>query len=91
MEIAKMTSKGQITIPIEVRKRLKLSEGDKVVFIQEGDRYVLANSSLVALHDIQSAMIGVAEESGLNSDEDVMQMIHNMRNEKRGKKYADHG
>jgi len=33
MEIAKVSSKGQITIPIEIRKKLNLKEGDKVVFV----------------------------------------------------------
>lgn len=33
---AKITSKGQITIPLEVRKRLGLREGGKIVF-KEGD------------------------------------------------------
>ena len=49
MELARITSKGQITIPIGIRKRLNLKEGDKVIFIEEGDKIVLANSSMVAL------------------------------------------
>ena len=32
MEVATMTSKGQITIPVAVRKQLNLEQGDKVVF-----------------------------------------------------------
>jgi len=43
MELAKVTSKGQITIPIQIRKKLNLKEGDKVVFISEGDKVVLEN------------------------------------------------
>mgnify|MGYP001003478013 CR=1 FL=1 len=35
MELARISSKGQITIPIEVRKKLNLKEGDKVLFIEE--------------------------------------------------------
>ncbi len=31
MEMAKVSSKGQINIPIEIRKYLNLNEGDKVV------------------------------------------------------------
>jgi AbrB family looped-hinge helix DNA binding protein len=37
MPTAKVTSKGQITIPIEVRKALKLKAGDKVDFYETGD------------------------------------------------------
>ena len=31
MELAKITSKGQITIPIAIRKILNLKDGDKVI------------------------------------------------------------
>ena len=36
-----ISSKGQITIPQEVRNRLGLSSGDRVEFLVEGDRTVL--------------------------------------------------
>ena len=31
MELAKVTSKGQITIPIDIRKKLGIREGDKIL------------------------------------------------------------
>jgi antitoxin PrlF len=37
MPIATVTSKGQITIPIEVRKALKLKAGDKINFFENED------------------------------------------------------
>ena len=36
-----ISSKGQVTIPIEVRHRLGLKEGDKVEFVQEEGRTFL--------------------------------------------------
>ena len=36
-----MTSKGQVTIPQEIRQRLGLKEGDKVIFVVEGGVTVL--------------------------------------------------
>jgi AbrB family looped-hinge helix DNA binding protein len=42
---ARMTSKGQITIPKPVRDALKLNEGDRVVFrVIEGERAILART-----------------------------------------------
>ena len=42
---ARVTSKGQVTIPKSVRDALRLREGDEVVFRVEGDRAVLARTS----------------------------------------------
>ena len=45
MEIsARLTSKGQITIPRAVRKALSLQEGDSIVFRVEGDRAIIART-----------------------------------------------
>jgi antitoxin PrlF len=36
--LSSISSKGQITVPLEVRKRLGLKEGDRVEFVVEKDR-----------------------------------------------------
>lgn len=41
---AKVTSKGQVTVPKAVRDALGIHEGDEVVFRVEGDRAVLART-----------------------------------------------
>lgn len=41
---ARMTSKGQVTVPKSVRDALGISEGDEVVFRVEGNRAVLART-----------------------------------------------
>lgn len=47
MELAKVTSKGQITIPIEIRKKLGIKNGDKILFVEESGRVYMMNSSMV--------------------------------------------
>lgn len=41
---AKVTSKGQVTVPKAVRDALGITEGDEVVFRVEGHRAVLART-----------------------------------------------
>ena len=41
MATSRITSKGQITLPKEVRLRLGVGPGDEVSFVEEDGRYVL--------------------------------------------------
>ena len=41
MSTATVTSKGQITIPKEIRKLLQVEEGDRIDFVIEGARVVM--------------------------------------------------
>ena len=42
---ARVTSKGQITVPKSVRDALQINEGDQIVFRVDGDRAVLTRSA----------------------------------------------
>ena len=45
MEVsARLSSKGQVTVPCAVREALSLMEGDRLVFRVEGDHAVLART-----------------------------------------------
>lgn len=45
MEVsARLSSKGQVTVPRAVREALALSEGDRIVFRVEGRRAVMART-----------------------------------------------
>ena len=48
MELAKVTSKGQITLPVMIRRSLGLKEGDKVAFVEQGGQFVLVNSNALS-------------------------------------------
>jgi AbrB family looped-hinge helix DNA binding protein len=91
MELAKVTTSGQITIPIQIRRKLGIKEGDKVIFLEEGDKVVLMNSSQIALKKLQSAMAGEAEKSGIGNEEAVVDLCKNVRSELYNKRYASNG
>lgn len=82
MELAKVTSKGQVTIPIDIRKKLGIKNGDKILFIEESGRIYMMNSSMDALREAQMAFSGEAERLGLKNDDDVMAMIKELREER---------
>ena len=79
MELAKVTSKGQITIPVQIRKKLKLKEGDKVFFLEEKGKVFFQNASQVALQTFQEKMQGEALKAGFASEEDVINYISDLR------------
>lgn len=79
MELAKITSKGQITIPIDIRRKLGVKEGDKILFLEEGGKIYILNSSMEALKEAQAAFAGEAERVGLNSEDDVVAMMKEYR------------
>jgi len=82
MELAKVTLRGQITIPVGIRKKLGVRDGDKVVFIEENGRIFMENSIKVALKDVQNAFRGEAERLGLKDEQDVVSMIKEVRRER---------
>lgn len=41
MELGTLTSKGQTTIPAEIRRHFVLNDGDKLQFFVEGDHIVM--------------------------------------------------
>lgn len=79
---AKVMSKGQITIPKDVRAVLGVSSGDRVTFIVEGDNVRLINSAVYAMQMLQKEMAGEAERTGLTSEEAVMDLVKELRNKK---------
>ena len=83
MELAKVTSKGQITIPISIRKKLRVKEGDKILFIEDNGKIILLNSSMEALKNAQTAFAGEAERAGISDEQDILDMISEIRKERR--------
>lgn len=78
---AKVMSKGQITIPKDVRTVLGVSNGDRVTFIVEGSSVRLVNSAVYAMNILQEQMQGEAERTGLISEEDIMDLVRDLRSE----------
>ena len=81
MELAKITTRGQITIPMSIRKKLSVKDGDKIIFFEENGRIVIENSVMIALKKAQDAFVGEAERLGLKTEQDVVNMVKEVRKE----------
>ena len=79
MELAKVTTKGQITIPKSIRERLDLKEGSKIIFIESGNDIIIKNAAMLSLEKIQKAFEGESERLNLKSEEDVVELIKKER------------
>lgn len=78
---AKVMSKGQITIPKDIREVLGVSNGDRVTFIVEGNTVRIVNSAIYAMQMLQNDMRGIAFETGIVSEDDVTSFITELRAE----------
>ena len=78
---AKIMAKGQVTIPKDIRKVLGVASGDRITFIVEGNTVRIVNSAVYAMQVLQKEMIGEAERADLTSDDDVMALVKELRNE----------
>ena len=75
MNLARVSTNGQITVPVEIRRALRIKEGDKVLFYQKPNgEIVISNTSLIAIQEaLQSSSAAV------ESEEDVIAEIVRMR------------
>ena len=78
LESAKVMSKGQVTIPKDIREKMKINEGDQVVFVYDNEKVIMMNSAIYAMKLMQEVMNGEAEKQGI-SEEDVNKMIREVR------------
>lgn len=67
MQKAKVTFKGQVTIPREVRKALAIEEGDSVIFTVEGDHAVLRPIKKRPLMELYGALPATRPYPGLEA------------------------
>lgn len=76
---ARVMSKGQVTIPKDVRDALGIDVGDRVTFIVDGNEVKVVNSAVYALMQLQKKMKGKANKANLFTEEDVINWISTSR------------
>ena len=83
IEVTKISSKGQIVIPFDIRKDLDLETGSQVAITKVND-YILLKK--VSIPDIEKEFKQMtkwgsewAKKKGIKSEEDVLRIIHKSR------------
>jgi len=69
MPLSTLTSKGQITVPIEIRKSLHLMAGDKVEFILSADNEVALRPVTKRASDVFGCLSGYAKPDAVTVEE----------------------
>lgn len=82
---AKVMSKGQVTIPKDVRDVLGVTNGDRITFVVENGSVHIFNSAVYAMKMLQSQMSGQAENTNLKSEEEIMSLVKDIRKESEDK------
>jgi AbrB family looped-hinge helix DNA binding protein len=81
---AKVMSKGQITLPKEIRTKLGLSTGDRVTLVCDGNQVIMINAAVYAMKMLQKGMEGQAESVGLDTEEAIDALVAEVRGEVEG-------
>ena len=79
MNLAKVSANGQVTVPVEIRRKLHLKEGDKLLFIERDGEIMINNASATAIVRAQAAFAGAAKDFGVENDDDVQTLVDEVR------------
>lgn len=78
---ARVMSKGQVTIPKNIRAILGIAPGDRVTFVAENNSVRVVNSAVYAMQKFQEEMKGRAASAGFTSEDEIAEWITNSRRE----------
>jgi len=77
-----ISSKGQVTVPQEVRNRLGLSAGDRVEFVIEGERTLIRPSRTTSPFDKYKGALATFPGGA----KEINAWLREMRDDERGRK-----
>ena len=81
IEMGKISSRGQIAIPSDIRQEMGLHEGTKVLFVVEDDTLIMKKVTLSSFAEITKPLKEAAKKAGLKQS-DVEGIVHRARKRK---------
>ena len=79
MNLAKVSANGQVTVPVEIRRKLHLKEGDKLLFIEQDGEIIIRKASATAIVRAQEAFAGAAKDFGVADSAGVQGLVDETR------------
>jgi len=76
IEMGKVSSRGQIAIPVEIRKKLGLEEGSKIFFLLEDDTLLIKRVNIQSWEELTKPLRKAAKKI---KEKDVDKLIHRLR------------
>jgi len=68
LKLSAVQAKGQVTIPVEIRRKLRLKKGDLVAFVETEQGVLISPQEVIAM-DILDRMGRVLREKGVTLEE----------------------
>ena len=82
IEMGKISSRGQIAIPNDIRKEMGLKDGSKVLFLLSNDSLLIKKVSVESFAEITRPLREAAKHAGMR-EKDVPDMVHRFRKSKK--------
>ena len=78
VEMGKISSRGQVAIPTDIRNELGLDEGAKVMFFAEDDTLLIKKVTQQTFAEITKPLKLAAKKAGMK-EKDVPDIVHRFR------------
>ena len=85
IEMATVSSRGQICIPNDIRDEMGLREGSKVLFVLTDDSLIMKKVNMQTFEELTKPLREAMAKTGMK-ESDVPDMIHRFRAKKRAEK-----
>ena len=79
IEIGTVSARGQIAIPTEIREKMHLKEGEKILFLLEGDSLLLKKVGSISWEQITKPL---REAKKKIKESEVPELIQKLRKER---------
>ena len=81
VELGKVSSKGQVAIPADIRHEMHLEAGSKILFLLAGDSLIIKRVTPGTFAEVTKPFKEAAKKAGL-TEEDVPEIIARVRGRK---------